>query len=156
MENKQIKYEETQKAYWVFIVGIVSIATVIIVYKLQLEKIEILLNIVIIVSVIVISVALLFYKLKIFIDANIMTISFGVGLIKRSIELKDIDFNSIEEIKIPWYYGIGLRITPHGILFNTKFGKALKLKSKNNTKTILVGTDNFETIKKVLMKSEEI
>jgi len=153
MGNKQIIFKETQNAYWVFILGIISIVPIVIVSKMQLEKIEILSNILIIVSIIIISITLLFYKLTIIICNEKFTISFGIGLIKKSIALINIDYQSIEEIKIPWYYGIGLRITPYGILFNTKFGKALKLKSKDQKKSILVGTDNFEEIKKVLLEN---
>ena len=78
MGNKQIIFKETQNAYWVFILGIISIVPIVIVSKMQLEKIEILSNILIIVSIIIISITLLFYKLTIIICNEKFTISFGI------------------------------------------------------------------------------
>ena len=75
---------------------------------------------------------------------------FGIGLIKRSLLLSEIDYSTIEEIKIPAVYGIGIRITPHGTLYNVKIGNAIKIKSHN--KTFLVGTDEYTRIKNTLLE----
>lgn len=92
---------------------------------------------------------LLFYKLTITITKEKIEAKFGIGLIKRSLNIKDINYDTIEKIKTPSYYGIGIRITPHGMLYNVKIGNAIKMKS--NEKTFFVGTDDFEKINSVLL-----
>lgn len=93
-------------------------------------------------------ILLLFYKLTITIDAEKIVATFGIGLIKKEVLLKDIDINSIEKIKMPWYYGIGVRLTPKGWLYNIKVGEAIYFKTTKNS--FLVGTDDFETIENIL------
>lgn len=103
---------------------------------------------ILLVSSIFIITLLLFYKLTITINKERIEAKFGVGIIRRSLNIKDINYDTIKEIKTPGYYGIGIRITPHGILYNIKIGSAIKIKS--NDKTFFVGTDDFETIHTVL------
>ncbi len=92
---------------------------------------------------------LLFYKLTITIDKDKIEAKLGIGLLKRSMKIKEIDYNTIEKIKVPAYYGIGIRLTPFGWLYNVKTGNAIKLKSKS--KTFFVGTEDFETINTILI-----
>ena len=94
-------------------------------------------------------ILLSFYKLTITITDEKIEAKFGIGLIKRSLLLSDIDYNTIEEIKTPALYGIGIRITPYGILYNVKTGSAIKIKSHN--KTFFVGTDEFSIINDTLL-----
>lgn len=103
-------------------------------------------------SLIFVAIILLFFKLTITIDETSIAASFGIGLIKKSIELNDLAIKSTEEIKTPWYFGIGMRVTRYGILYNTKPGVAIKLNYKNSEKAFLIGTDNFEEIKRVLLE----
>ena len=95
-------------------------------------------------------VALTFYKLTITIDHEKIEAKFGVGLLKRSLKIKDINYDSIENIKVPALYGIGIRLTPHGWLYNVSIGNAIKIKSNN--KTFFVGTEDFKTIHSILQK----
>ncbi|WP_034061975.1 hypothetical protein [Lacinutrix jangbogonensis] len=94
-------------------------------------------------------ILLSFYKLTITIDKEKIEAKFGIGLIKRSLKIKDIHYDSIEKIKVPALYGIGIRLTPQGWLYNVNTGNAIKVKS--NTKTFFVGTEDFEKINTVLM-----
>lgn len=90
----------------------------------------------------------LFYKLTITIDNEKISATFGIGLLKRSIKIKDIA--SIEEYKIPWYIGIGIRLSPKGWLWNVKTGKAILIKNKEKTKIFLVGTVDYDKISNIL------
>ena len=89
-----------------------------------------------------------FYKLTITITKDSIEAKFGIGLIKRHLKIKDIEYKSIEKIKVPALYGIGIRLTPHGWLYNVSIGHAIKIKSK--TKTFFVGTEDFEKIQTIL------
>jgi hypothetical protein len=94
-------------------------------------------------------IILSFYKLTITITDEKIEAKFGVGFIKRSLLLSEIDYSTIEKIKTPALYGIGIRITPNGTLYNVKIGSAIKIKSQN--KTFFVGTDEFHIIKDTLL-----
>ena len=99
--------------------------------------------------VLFILIILSFYKLTITIDEEKIEAKFGIGFLKRSLKIKDINYESIEKIKVPALYGIGIRLTPHGLLYNVKTGSAIKIKS--SSKTFFVGTEDFEKINSVLI-----
>ncbi|WP_055447846.1 hypothetical protein [Lacinutrix mariniflava] len=98
-------------------------------------------------------IILTFYKLTITIDNDKIEAKFGVGLLKRSLKIKDINYDSIENIKVPMLYGIGIRLTPYGWLYNVKTGNAIKIKSNNST--FFVGTEDFKTIHSILLKMKK-
>lgn len=95
-------------------------------------------------------IILSFYKLTITIDKEKIEAKFGIGIIKKSLKIKDINYQSIKNIKVPALYGIGIRLTPHGWLYNVKIGNAIKIKS--DSKTFLIGTEDFNTINSILLK----
>ena len=150
MLEENIKYKSTQLAKWILAIGVISFPLLLLSYFYKWGNHPCSLSTLGLIFLVLVIILLLFYKLTIIIDGEKISAIFGIGLIKKSIDLDKIDLNSIEEIKIPWYYGMGIRVTPHGILYNVKPGKAIKLKSKIENKTFLVGTDNFEEIKRIL------
>ena len=152
MNNQNVKYQETQNAFWLTIPMLVIIFFLILSYVNQWGDDPIPITATILTSLVFVIVILLFFKLTITITETNITAAFGFGLIKKSIELENINLQLLEEIKTPWYYGIGIRITPYGVLYNTKPGMALRLKYKNSEKEFLIGTENIEEIKKVLSK----
>jgi len=93
---------------------------------------------------------LLFYKLTIQIDEEKITAIFGIGLLKKSMLLNEID--TIENFKIPWYAGIGIRLTTKGWLWNVSTGNAILIQNKTRSKTFLVGSKDVDTIIKILKK----
>ena len=137
MNNDKYLYKKSQYSFFVIFIILTIVLIVIISKKTEL----ILLNIIL----------LLFYKLTIIIDREKITAKFAFGIIKKSIKFDDINFDSIEKIKINWLTGIGLRITTDGILYNVKPGFAIKINYINKTSSFLIGTDDFESIKKVLI-----
>jgi len=100
----------------------------------------------IILVVLFIIILINFYKLTITIDKEKITATFGIGLLKKSMFINEIE--SIENYKIPWYTGIGIRLTTKGWLWNVKNGNALFLKSK--TKTFLVGSSEVTELIKTI------
>jgi len=150
MEARVIKYQDTRLFKWIIIPMLIVIVFLILSYEFQWGDTPIPLMATVLSTLALFIVILLFYKLTIRIDEKSISAAFGIGLIKKTILLNNLEFSSIEEIKTPWYYGIGLRITPQGILYNTKPGSAIKLKSTIGGKTVLIGTDDFQKIKKIL------
>ncbi len=145
-----IKYKNTQYGIFLNLFMFAIIVFIFYGYYNQLGNKPIPLIPTILIVALFVFIILLFYKLTITIDDEKFTAIFGIGLIKKSILLKDIDLNSIEKLKMPWYVGIGIRMTKKGWLWNVKVGDSLYLKTKDSKKVFLVGTDDFEEIKKIL------
>ncbi len=89
---------------------------------------------------------LLFYGLTISVTRENIRLRFGIGLITIKIKL-----NSIKDCKLVknrWYYGVGIRLIPHGILYNAHGLSALELAFKNKKRIVRIGTSNTEKLKK--------
>ena len=76
----------------------------------------------------------MFYKLRIEIYSDKIKLIYGIGIIR--ITFKIISYSSVQQIKTPWYYGYGIRITPIGWLYNIQGPHAviLKYEGENNTR----------------------
>lgn len=94
----------------------------------------------ILISSILFFTILLFYKMELIICKNYVKVKFGIGVIKRVIKNKDI--LKIEEMSIPWYYGMGVRLIKNGCVYNTKPGNGLALIT-NKKKYVIVS--NFHS-----------
>jgi hypothetical protein len=68
---------------------------------------------------------------------------FGVGLIRRQIRLSEV--RSAEAVRNKWYYGWGIRLTPHGWLWNVSGLDAVELTFANG-KRFRIGTDQPERL----------
>jgi hypothetical protein len=103
----------------------------------------------IILMVIMVAALLTFYKLKVKADHSSIKIIFGVGLVNFTIRPK-----AIEEVKIietPWYFGLGIRVTPKGMLYNVHGLKAVQItylegnnQETDRLKTVTIGTRDPE------------
>ena len=102
----------------------------------------------VILMIVFIVVILFFYKLTITIDNDKIEAIFGIGLLKKSIKLNDIQ--SVENYKIPWYTGIGIRLTPKGWLWNVSTGNAILIQNKTRSKTFLVGSNEVDEVIKII------
>ncbi len=80
----------------------------------------------------------LFASLTVEIDAEHLRIRFGIGLIRKRFPLDQID--TCRSVKNSWLYGWGIRLTPHGWLYNVSGLEAVELKMKSG-KTYRIGTD---------------
>lgn len=95
---------------------------------------------------------LLLYNMRIYIDQETASVKFGIGLIKRQIPIHDLDLTTAEIVNLPWYAGIGYRISLSGTFFNTKPGPALLIKTKNRNTEFFVGTKHGEKIIAILQE----
>ena len=94
--------------------------------------------------VVVLAIALaLFFSLTVEIDAEDLRIRFGIGLIRKRFPLDQID--TCRPVNNPWIYGWGIRLTPHGWLYNVSGQEAVELKMKSG-KTCRIGTDESEVL----------
>jgi len=80
----------------------------------------------------------LFATLNVEIDETKLKLKFGIGLIRKSYNLSEI--TSAEKVTNRWWYGWGIRLTPHGWLFNVSGYDAIEI-TKTNGKKVRIGTD---------------
>jgi hypothetical protein len=104
----------------------------------------------IILTVTFILIYFLFYGLTTKITSDTITVSFGVGLIRKKIQLKRV--KTVDTIKSPWYYGWGIRIIPNGTLYNISGTDGVELKFDDTNRIIRIGTKDSLTLKKEIEK----
>jgi len=94
----------------------------------------------------------LFSTLTVMIAESTLEIRFGLGIIRKKFHLKDIE--SCQVVKNPWYYGWGIRLTPHGWLYNVSGFYAVEIKMKTGKK-YRIGTDVPTDLEKAISQSLE-
>jgi hypothetical protein len=80
----------------------------------------------------------LFHSLTVEVDPDRMVVRFGPGLIRKSFPVQRI--REAEVVRNQWYYGWGIRLTPHGWLFNVSGLEAVQIRLDNG-RQYRVGTD---------------
>ncbi len=111
-----------------------------ILYLTQLGTRPIGLNDFIFINGMCVLIYLFFYGMTITVNNERIVVSFGIGIIKRSIALNKI--SSVDTVKNPWYYGWGIRFIPHGILYNIGGSHGVELRMNNTGRVIRIGTKN--------------
>lgn len=93
----------------------------------------------VIISIILLVCLVLFYRLKISIEDETLCASFGPGVIHKKVRLAEIV--SCEPIRIRWWYGWGIHLTPRGWLYNVSGLDAVAITLRDGKKLAL-GTDD--------------
>ena len=93
-------------------------------------------------GILVIALAL-FHALTVEIRHGKLRIRFGIGLIRKTVEVKDIE--TVEAVRNRWWYGWGIRLTPHGWLFNVSGLDAVQVGLRNG-RSYRIGTDEPEKL----------
>ncbi|MCK4524197.1 hypothetical protein KAU15_04650 [candidate division WOR-3 bacterium] len=91
----------------------------------------------------------LFATLTVVINEKFLEARFGIGLIKKKFEIKDIKSCTI--VKNHWWNGWGIRKIYKGWLFNVSGLDAVELVMKNGH-VYRVGTDDPEELSKAIQK----
>jgi hypothetical protein len=84
-------------------------------------------------------VALLFGWLKVTVDDRRVTARFGPGLVRKGFDLHEVV--SAEPVRNKAWYGWGIRLTPHGWLFNVSGLDAVELTMRDGRR-YRIGTDD--------------
>lgn len=93
---------------------------------------------------------LLFYGLTTKISVDNISVSFGVGLIRKRISIKRI--STVESVKTPWYYGWGIRFIPNGMLYNVSGTDGVELKFNDTRRVFRIGTKDSIKLKEEIAK----
>ncbi|HEX7518391.1 MAG TPA: hypothetical protein VF345_14010 [Chthoniobacterales bacterium] len=99
---------------------------------------------------IVLLVGALFSTLTIVIEEGALRASFGPGLIRKKVRLADVA--SVRPIPVRWWYGWGIRLTPHGWLYNVSGWKAVEITLRDGRRFCL-GTDEPENLLKAIQEA---
>jgi len=91
-----------------------------------------------------------FAMLTVEIDRNELRIRFGIGLIRKRIALEDVA--AVGVVTYPWFYGYGIRLTPHGWMYNVSGNEAVELVFHNG-KRFRIGSDEPEALIRALPAS---
>lgn len=89
------------------------------------------------ISMITVISFLLFYGMTTEIGQDKISIRFGIGLIRRSIDVASVQ--QVDIVKSPWYFGWGIRHIPHGMLYNVSGSDGVELKLVGG-KRVRIGT----------------
>jgi len=139
------RYEHTQVGYLI----IVAMAATMVLIGIILANAGI--NWIAIGVLVVIAVALvLFPSLTVVIWKEELVVQFGPGLIRKRFRLNEIQ--SCQTVKIPWYYGWGIRLTPRGVLFRVSGFQAVGIKLETG-KRYLIGTDVPQELEKAIRQA---
>ena len=127
------RYEHTQVGYLI----IVAIVAAMVLIGIILANTGV--NWIAIGVLVVIAIALvLFPSLTVVIWEEELEVRFGPGTIRKRFKLNEIE--SCRIVKNPWYYGWGIRLAPHGVLFRVSGFYSVEIKLRTGKK-FLIGTD---------------
>jgi hypothetical protein len=127
------RYEHTQFGYFITI-DIVAAMVAIGIIMADMGINWIAATVLVVLAVIVV----LFHRLTVIIDEEELVVQFGPGVIRKRFKLNEIE--SCQAVKIPWYYGWGIRATPQGMVFRVSGFHAVQVKLTTG-KEFLIGTD---------------
>lgn len=90
-------------------------------------------------------ITLLFYELTVKVNDNQIRVIYGIGVISFRFRLSEIE--SCKIVRNSWWYGFGIRLTPHGWLLNVSGLDAVEIKYRNRNKKVRIGTDDAINLK---------
>ena len=91
--------------------------------------------------------AVFFWGLAVEVNQDEVRLSFGVGIIKKTI-LRELIVD-VEQVRNSWWYGWGIRLTPHGWMWNISGLDAVELAYRNGKK-FRIGPNEPEVLLRVL------
>ena len=103
-----------------------------------------------IINLTIILIYSLFYGMTTRITADSVRLSFGIGLIRKTIQLSQII--SLEIVKNPWYFGWGVRFIPKGMLYNITGTAAIELRFMHANKVVRIGAKHPLKLKQEIEK----
>lgn len=88
-------------------------------------------------------IILVFGWLTVQVSRDSLRLWFGVGLVRRRFAIADL--RAARAVRNPWYYGWGIRYTPHGWLFNVSGLDAVEIELVSGRR-YRIGTDEPQAL----------
>lgn len=86
---------------------------------------------------------LLFHTLLVEVDRDALRLTYGVGIIRKSFHMNAL--RDAYAVRNKWWYGLGIRLTPHGWLYNVSGLDAVEI-VRISGKKFRVGTDEPQAL----------
>ncbi len=83
-------------------------------------------------SVVLAACAFTFDSLTVKVSPTYISLKFGIGIIRKRFAIVDVQNAAI--VRNRWYYGWGIRLTPHGWLYNVSGLDAVEIQLRNGRK----------------------
>jgi hypothetical protein len=93
----------------------------------------------VVVSIILLVCLVLFHRLRIIIEDETLCASFGPGIIRKRVGL--VQIVGCEPVRIRWWYGWGIHLTPYGWIYNVSGFDAVAITLRDGGK-FAFGTDD--------------
>ena len=93
------------------------------------------------------AILVLFGSLRVEVNQESIHLLFGLGIIHRTIKREKIA--SVKQVRNSWWFGFGIRLTPHGWMWNASGLDAVEITYKNGKK-FRIGTDDPEGLLQAL------
>lgn len=146
-----MRYSHTEYGWLIFVFMGPIIAFLSLAYFLQWGSKPLPLIPFILLTLLFLVITGLFYKMKVVIIDKQMRVSYGaLGLIRIKVDL--LNLASVDRLKTPFLYGLGIRITPQGMLYNIHSLQAVKLHFSSGKNSIMIGSSDADGLMEVLSK----
>jgi hypothetical protein len=93
-----------------------------------------------------------FSSLTVEVTASSLVFWFGPGVLRKQVPLAEIA--AVEAVRNPWYWGLGWRITPRGMLYSVSGLDAVEITRRDGSRFRL-GTDQPERLVRTLQEALE-
>jgi len=90
------------------------------------------------ITVVFVLCAFVFHALTVSVSRDAIVLRFGIGLIRKRFAVADVQ--KVVTVRNHWYYGWGIKLTPHGWLYNVSGFDAVEIQLSNGRK-YRIGTD---------------
>jgi len=127
------EYEHKQTAFWTFY----ALGLPALIY-LTIGAFSSVTRVTLFTPLVLLLLPFLFWKLTITVDRETLRAAFGIGLVRKTVPVADIA--ACEPIRIRWWWGWGIHLTPYGWLYNVSGLDAVVITLRNGRRFCL-GTD---------------
>jgi hypothetical protein len=105
-----------------------------------------------VVTVVLVLVLLVFGSLTVTVNHEYVEARFGAGLVRK--RFRSTEVLQAKPVRNHWYYGWGIRLTPHGWLFNVSGLDAVELLMRDG-KTYRIGTDQPKELTAAILSARK-
>lgn len=91
-----------------------------------------------------------FHMLAVTVTHHFIQVQFSLMFVRKRIWFTQVA--GVDIIKVPWYWGIGIRWTPQGVLFNVAPGNAVAVRLRSG-RSFLIGSDEPEKLAKAIVSA---
>ena len=152
---KIMKYKHTQTGWFMIALFLVFLAHLNYLYLNHLGNNPLPFAAYFSLSILFILILLCFYKLQVNVDQSGINVIFGIGLIHIKITPEKV--YHVRVVHTPWYYGLGIRFTSKGMLYNIQGSSAVEISYLDGkSKTVLIGSNDPNALREFIIEKYHV